>query len=193
MNYVLTIILYLFSIALLSYMAGDTIGSIIKGEEKIIKLANKGKISLGEALKYCPEEQRKKFGKRKIIGCLFIGFLIILLFMIIRVIIEDFATWSISLIIITLILEVVVAVVVFYISYKKSDYYIKASYSGVIQISKDENTNLIYFSDGEKIVDIIKLTIQDDESIKQEHIKPSKELLDLLDERTGGKKEYLLY
>lgn len=193
MNYVLTIILYLFSIALLSYMAGDTIGSIIKGEEKIIKLANKGKISLGEALKYCPEEQRKKFGKRKIIGCLFIGFLIILLFMIIRVMIEDFATWSISLIIITLILEVVVAVVVFYISYKKSDYYIKASYSGVIQINKDENTNLIYFSDGEKIVDIIKLTIQDDESIKQEHIKPSKELLDLLDERTGGKKEYLLY
>ena len=193
MNYVLTIILYLFSIALLSYMAGDTIGSIIKGEEKIIKLANKGKRSLGEALKYCPEEQRKKFGKRKIIGCLFIGFLIILLFMIIRVMIEDFATWSISLIIITLILEVVVAVVVFYISYKKSDYYIKASYSGVIQISKDENTNLIYFSDGEKIVDIIKLTIQDDESIKQEHIKPSKELLDLLDERTGGKKEYLLY
>ena len=193
MNYVLTIILYLFSIALLSYMAGDTIGSIIKGKEKIIKLANKGKISLREALKYCSEEQRKKFEKRKVIGCLFIGFLIILLFMIIRVMIEDFATWSISLIIITLILEVVVAVVVFYISYKKSDYYIKASYSGVIQISKDENTNLIYFSDGEKIVDIIKLTIQDDESIKQEHIKPSKELLDLLDERTGGKKEYLLY
>ena len=193
MNYVLTIILYLFSIALLSYMAGDTIGSIIKGEEKIIKLANKGKISLGEAPKYCPEEQRKKFGKRKVIGCLFIGFLIILLFMIIRVMIEDFTTWSISLIIITLILKVFVAVIVFYISYKKSDYYIKASYSGVIQISKDENTNLIYFSDGEKIVDIIKLTIQDDESIKQEHIKPSKELLDLLDERTGGKKEYLLY
>ena len=193
MNYVLTIILYLFSIALLSYMAGDTIGSIIKGKEKIIKLANKGKISLREALKYCSEEQRKKFEKRKVIEYLFIGFLIILFLMLIRVMIKDFTTWNISLIIMTLTLEVIVAVVVLYISCKKSDYNIRDSYSFITQINKDENTNLIYISDGEKIADIIKLTKQDNGNVKEEHIKPTKELMDLLEEKTDGTKSYLLY
>lgn len=192
MNYVLIIVFYLSVTAWLAYMAGDTIGSAQKGRKKIIKLAGKGKISLKEALKYCSQEQRKKFEKKRNSECIFMMLLALVIVTFLITMIKDFITWNTSLIIITTILEVIVVGIVFYLAYKFSVYYIKTDYSVVTIISHGSNY-LIYSSDGKKIVNIIKITKQKDTDAKIEEIEPTKELLDLLDEETDGKKDYLMY
>lgn len=197
MNYVLTIILYLLITAWLSYMAGDSIGTIIIARNKIINLArkkanNENITSVKEALNYCSDKQRTKY-KRTYNRRLYVIVIIAILFIaIIIAIIESFFEWSSSQFITAIVLEVVVAYIIFNIGYKFAEFYLKDSYSAFITIKESENTELIYLSDGKKIVSIDRLIYEDDGSTKLEKLEVTQELIDFLKEKKGNE-DYLLY
>lgn len=193
MEDVLMISIYLICIAWLFFMIGDSVGTLVSARKKILKLLEdelqNEELDIEENLNYY--RQKEKYRKYKRGRYLVLVVLIIVLCFFIRAMKEYCTTLNFSEIVMVIILAIIVATVVFYLSYESAEYYINDSYVPVILIKESDNSQLEFVSNGKRIVKITRVTYVNGET-KMEKIQVTPEMIELLNKNVEDQR-YLLY